>query len=79
VKKNLTLQEYDQRRKMLIEQLHQLNKEITDLECKYDEALNWLFTTRKELITVLSALNRGILLKSNSLILMMSFGSLINF
>lgn len=64
---------------MLIEQLHQLNKEITNLECKYDEALNWLFTTRKELITVLSALNRGILLKSNSLILMMSFGNLINF
>jgi hypothetical protein len=44
---------------MVIEQLHQLNKEITGLECKYDEALNWLFTTRKELITVLSALNRG--------------------
>lgn len=44
---------------MVIEQLHQLNKEITDLECKYDEALKWLFNTRKELITVLNCLDRG--------------------
>ena len=42
-----------------IEELYQLAKEIEQLELKYDLALNWLFKTRKELITVLSLVGRG--------------------
>ena len=42
-----------------IEELEQLVSEIEQLELKYDLALNWLFKTRKELITVLSLIGRG--------------------
>lgn len=42
-----------------IERLHQLHEEIEQLELKYDLALNWLFKTRKELITVLSLIGKG--------------------
>ena len=42
-----------------IERLHQLLEEIEQLELKYDLALNWLFKTRKELITVLSLVGKG--------------------
>lgn len=42
-----------------IERVHQLHEEIEQLECKYDLALNWLFNTRKELITVLTVVSRG--------------------
>lgn len=42
-----------------IEKLHQLNKEISQLECKYDIALDWLFKTRKELIAILTLVHKG--------------------
>ena len=42
-----------------IEELEQLVSEIEQLELKYDLALNWLWKTRKELITVLSLIGRG--------------------
>ena len=42
-----------------IERLHQLHEEIEQLELKYDLALNWLWKTRKELITVLSLVGKG--------------------
>ncbi len=43
----------------MIEQLHQLNKEVTDLECKYNMAVEWLYKTRKEFITILSLVSRN--------------------
>jgi hypothetical protein len=40
-----------------INKLHLLDKEITQLECKYD--LDWLFKTRKDLITILTLVSIG--------------------
>jgi hypothetical protein len=42
-----------------INKLHLLDKEITQLECKYDIALDWLFKTRKDLITILTLVSIG--------------------
>lgn len=42
-----------------IERMHQLDNEITSLECKYDTALKLLHKTRVELVSVLNAVGMG--------------------